>query len=182
MIHRPFFYCRRPKSPHPIGNRRLFADGMGTFRVKAVERHSLVFLNLGILLFWSALRPLSVPATLRFSLFTPQRYIFIFTRLISCKKSPPSQVQVVFQGTALLRNLVLSETEHLLMWCKKAKQTVATANGIKKSSEQEEQKKRLITRARHQNKFYGHETIYRIHAESVQKVHVFFFWLLAYKV
>lgn len=148
---------------------------MGTFRVKAVERHSLVFLNLGILLFWSALRPLSVPTTLRFSLFTPQRYIFIFTRLISCKKSPPSQVQVVFQGTALLRNLVLSETEHLLMWRKKAKQTVATANGIKKSSEQEEQKKRLITRARHQNKFYGHETIYRIHAESVQKVHVFFF-------
>nr|DAI68752.1 MAG TPA: hypothetical protein [Caudoviricetes sp.] len=51
MIHRPFFYCRRPKSPHPIGNRRLSADGMGTFRVKAVERHSLVFLYLNTLLF-----------------------------------------------------------------------------------------------------------------------------------
>lgn len=147
---------------------------MGTFRVEAVERHSLVFLNLGILLFWSAFRPLSVPATLRFSLFTPQRYIFIFTRLISCKKSPPSQVQVVFQGTALLRNLVLNETEHLLMWRKKAKQTVATANGIKKAQSRKSRKK-AHHRARHQNKFYDYETIYRIYAESVQKVHVFFF-------
>nr|DAR52395.1 MAG TPA: hypothetical protein [Caudoviricetes sp.] len=34
LINRPIYIGSCPKNPHSIGNRRLFDDGMGIFRVK----------------------------------------------------------------------------------------------------------------------------------------------------
>lgn len=117
----------------------------------------------------------SVSLPLRFMPFVPAK-VNVLLRMPSSssvpEKSPPFQGSI--QGCAFPENLSLYASEHLLSRCKRRKQTAAKANGIKKAQSRKSRKKRLNTRARHQNKFktYRYETLYRIHAKPVQKVHV----------